>query len=963
MAKQITTRISVFLDSGLQKTFVPLRKPETENIPKIIPDSLRDALEEIASYEEIIPEATKVLLDTMFAGGAKRDWSSFAPFLRARFGKKTWHLKNGLEISLNGIWFMIETNTSGQDANKHPTKFDRGYFYQSNSFSEEEKKSFEDAYKMHRALPGGKSSPYINLQENETLPLEISYHNHETNSYEKIDFGGLSFELAIKTPGGEVRDVDVMLDLGNTRTAGLLFDHAGDAPFDPNSFKQLFKVLRIKPDPSSGEYDSLDDVEAGIAQSWLVIHQLEHQNYLGKQDSKYPPLLETEYQNLNIRETTSGFLFKRTTYEVEGKVCQRIPQMFTHLSPVLLGDQAERVFNLPYARAMISVGAKLQQSSPKRYYWDDVKGDVWWSMLLNEWDKAYSDSPKDETALPTLQGEMLRFLPEDGSILDLTKPLEPADAPKAYPEKPAYPKQSTLTWFLLHILELAYSQTNSAFARGANFIPHRLRKVLITYPSGWTNDEINRYRERCQEALNIFSQTNIYRGVESEFKLEMVPREQTPDEAVAGQLPFVFSEIIRYPGQTAAKWISLVGKKRQGTDTVRIMNFDIGGGTSDISVVEYKDLNNAGGGIAQNLLSTCLLFKDGQTIAGDDLVKKIIEKIILGGLLRTKKTVPGLSDNIIKQFTQAFTNKEDEAVRCRIVRTCLIPLATMCLSCLGDGSVQFSAQQAGLNQNNWKEFLDFIDVPEAALPFTQACFSFNGPDINKLIEAQFSGLFQNCAMYAAAYDVDMLIFSGKPSELPYIRTMAKQYIPIDDGRIIFARDFKAGHWYPFTDDKGYIKDAKTVTVVGSALYYALSKGLISGWKIEATKNISERNEWGQLDAMKGPDRAVFLSKGDENVEITILPNTIIARRQNICSSPEPVYKFIQKKSDGGNNPVKVSLKRKITEDGESLMIESIDDNQEKASEFELKLWPCESSSGIDFWQERGIFDNLEGSEI
>jgi hypothetical protein len=150
--------------------------------------------------------------------------------------------------------------------------------------------------------------------------------------------------------------------------------------------------------------------------------------------------------------------------------------------------------------------------------------------------------------------------------------------------------------------------------------------------------------------------------------------------------------------------------------------------------------------------------------------------------------------------------------------------------------------------------------------------------------------------------------------------------------------------------------------VGSALYYALSEGLISGWKIEANKNISERNEWGQLQAMKGADRAVFLSKKDEETEITILPNTIIARRQNICSSPEPVYKFIRKKSEGGNNPINVLLKRKTTEDGESLIIEAIDGSPEKVSDFELKLWPCESSSGIDFWQERGIFDNLEGDE-
>lgn len=948
-------RIKVFLDSGLQKTFIPLRKPTNyTDLPKNvqIPESLQKALDEIDSYDTIIPDNTKNTLDQMFNGAAKRDWKCFVPYLRARFGQKIWHLKNGLEVRLNGIWFMIETNTSAQDANQHQTKYDRGYFYQSNGLSEDEKAKIIDAKKKNISYSGGESH-YIPLQQNATLPLAISFGD------ETIDFGELGFELAIITPGGEIRDVDVILDLGNTRTAGLLFDHMGNQTFNANNFKQLFKVLRIKPDPASGEYDSLDDVEAGITPSWIVLHQLEHQTYLNKNDSKHPGLLQTELRNIDVTEETKGFIFKKTEYNVTGDVCQRIPQMFTQLSPVLLGDQAERVFNLPYARAMISVGAKLQQSSPKRYYWDDTKGNIWWNMLLNEWDKSYDENPANATALPTLQGEMLRFIHSNGTILDLSQEREPADQPNPYPTQPAYPKQSTLTWFLLHILERAYAQTNSAFAKGANFIPHRLRKVLITYPSGWTNDEIDRYRERCQEALNIFSQTNVYHGVNSEFRLEMIPREHTPDEAVAGQLPFVFSEIIRYPGQTAANWISLVGKKRQGTDTVRIMNFDIGGGTTDISVVEYKDLNQASSGVNLNLLSTTLLFKDGQTLAGDNLVKKIIEKVILGGLIKTRGSVPGLVKNIMQRFTTTFTNRQDEAVRCRIVRTCLIPLATKCLTELGQENVKFSAQQAGINKNNWDEFLSFIDVQEEALPFTREDFSFNSSDINELMEQLFAPLFKNCAMYAAAYDIDLLIFSGKPSELPYIRTMAKRYIPIDDSRIIFAREFKAGDWYPFTDDKGYIKDAKTVTVVGSALYYALSNGLISGWKISATKNISERNEWGQLAAMKSPTKTVFLGKGEEETEITLLPNTIIARRQNKCSSPEPVYKFIRRDDTPFNDPVSIRLKRMITEDGDSLILMAVNGNEEDVGNYELKLWPCESDNGINFWQEQGIFANIE----
>lgn len=959
MSELPTKRIIVFLDTGLQKVFVPLRKsPNFTELPNSkVPESLKEALKEIEPYKEF-SETTKDELDEIFKD--EKNWeiklAEDTTFWKARFGRKTWHLEGGINEELEGIWFMIETNTSAQDANKS-VRYDRGCFYQTNGLSEKDKKNSIDAYEMHIAPKGGKE-PYIHLHKGDQNTYFL------TDKFIEVDLSPLKIELAIRVPNGDFRDVDVVLDLGNTRTAGLLFEHAADGmrkPFSPCEFKQKFKILRIKPDPASGEYDSLEDVEAGIAQSWFVVHQLDHQKYLGQEASKKPSLLVTEYRDVEVKTVSKGFIFKTTKYEVQGKVCERIPQMFMQLSPILLGDQAEREFNLPYAKAMASVGARLQQSSPKRYYWDDSTAENIsnWNMLLNRWDASYDETPKNSVFLPTLQSEMLRFMNEDGSILDLKEELEPCNAPTAYPENPRYPRQSTLTWFLLHILERAYAQTNSAFSAGADFIPHRLRKVLITYPSGWTNDEVDGYHKRCREALDIFSQTNVYHGVMSPLRVEMIPRDQTPDEAVAGQLPFIFSEINRYPGVTAAKWIALAGKKRQGVDSIRIMNFDIGGGTSDISVIEYRDSNQAASGVAQNLLSTSLLFKDGQANAGDDLLKKIIEKIILGGLLRTKKTVPGLADSIIRCFTQPSTNKKVNSIRSRIVRTCLIPLATTCLSRIGEEAVQFSAKDAKINQNNWAEFLEFIGSPEQAIPWTQTCFSCSSTEVNELIEAQFAGLFQNCAMYAAAYDVDMLIFSGKPSELPHIKTMAKQYIPLDENRMIFARDFKPGDWYPFTDAKGYIEDAKTVTVVGSALYYALSNGFITGWKIKTSCSKPERNEWGDLKAMKSAERAVFLPKTEETVEVTLLPNTSIARRQNICSSPEPVYRLIAKTEV--YDAVKVRLARKMDDGGggEKLEIRAIDGSQEKAKDFKLKLCPCEDETP---WLDSGIFKNLEGIE-
>ena len=99
------------------------------------------------------------------------------------------------------------------------------------------------------------------------------------------------------------------------------------------------------------------------------------------------------------------------------------------------------------------------------------------------------------------------------------------------------------------------------------------------------------------------------------------------DEAIASQLPFIFSEIEAMHG-IGENYIELVGKKRQRREqvtTVRALNIDIGGGTTDYAIVEYSD-TLSGSGVE---LESTVLFKDSTNIAGDEVVKAIIERIVL----------------------------------------------------------------------------------------------------------------------------------------------------------------------------------------------------------------------------------------------------------------------------------------------------------------------------------------------
>ena len=981
----------IFLDSGLQTKFFPLHKPEDILIQEDDPEDFRKAARRADRNFGLLSEECKAALMELFLH-PDTDEEQVKPWSTFRFGAKTWTLPNGNQKKLHGIWISIETNScDGKGNSSGGTKYDRGTFYQRLALSEEEKREILEKYKSQQYMGGQKTMGgvvhYLAKNDGETFQMEIE---HPTVKFGKSD-EDLKFELVIKKAAADPHDVDVVLDLGNTRTAGLLFTHQADVPlengkvqrdvFSPMEFRQKFKVLRLKPDPHSGEYDSMDDVSAGIADSWMVLHELDHQKFLQRASDKTPRLLQREIIAEGIEERRSGFILKKTEYEVRGSVVERIPQMFATSSPVLLGDAARRQFDFPYTRLLVGMGLRLQQSSPKRFYWDDQESRSDWCMILNEWDPSRDDDPRDDPFAPVLQSEMLRYIRDDGRVVDLSSELEPSQRPTPYREHPRFPRQSTLTWFLLHVLERADAQCNHTF-RGQDFSPFRLRRVLMTYPSGWTKQEVALYRAKCQEALDIFSETHIYHGVKSDLRLQMVPRRMCPDEAVAGQLPFVFSEILRYRGQTATDWIRTVGKTRQDDGgnrraTVRIMNFDIGGGTTDISVIEYENLNRSAA-IAANRLSTRLLFRDGQARAGDDLLKRIIERLIIEPLVETQRQtrVPGIKDRffssiIADKLSRGGASEEENAIRSRIVRTCLIPLATYCLV-HADRTELFSALEAGIGENNWNEFVfqfllgrdpDAEWTGQHPLPRTAKKFKTDSAVLNELIEETFGELVRNCAMYVAAYDVDLLVFSGKTSELAYIREMAEHEVPLPATRMIFARSFKPGTWYPFTDSNGFIRDAKTVTVVGAALYYALANGFITNWSIQSESSVAQdANEWGEYNAMSrgvmGGESKVFLTSDPtmEVSEVLELPqNCIIARRQNVCSAPEPVYRFLCPPQTGGDVQ-QCRIKRVRTEEGESLELLSAEENVPLPG-CELKLWPsAESLDNGNFWQETGTFN-------
>lgn len=985
-----------FLDSGLVRHFIPLSSdPITDGLiagggPNI-PDSLtaqHGQIGEFINAEVLSNDVSQEVYNYCVRQDAftdkRKDSGYINSYIRYRVGMRFWTVRGSpIQYKLYGLWIEIETNTAASDMNVNlnaNTPCNRGVIISKHSLSQDERAKAIDLYNQGKPYANAfNHSTYVDMKNgNVSQPIDIS----------NLGFGDFQLILVAVAPAADPQTVDLMLDLGNTRTVGLLFHHAPNQAINPNDVSAQLGILALNSDPSSGDVQNVDNVDAGITSSWMLFH--------AQKGQRFRPIggaaLETEdrccafVENLNIVERPR---FLRSPVAVVDPDCDPqknivLPQMFNNLVPVMIGEEALRKFNLQSTKQLCENGAVLQQSSPKRYYWDDDQTSFDWAMMLNEDDPENQRFFQHMASIPTFQGEALRHLDDKGDYHDVEAT---GIMPAINPQNPRYPRATTLTWLMLHILERANDQINAVYSQQGihAFTPMRLGRVLITHPAGWTEEEVDVYRRRCETAIRIFNDRNVYGGSNGGLAVKLIDEACSPDEAVAGQLPFIFSEINRFTSIPASSWFRFVGKERGNVlspvfdqfgnataqtnhtakPSLRVMNFDIGGGTTDISVVEYADCLLPNEAPANKKISTLLLFKDGRAIAGDNILKRVIEECVIKEFIgRVSGATPALSQSLQALFRGNSANVGQQVVMGRITRNCLIPLGNYCLKNADVHNLPFSAEDAGINQNVWDEFVEIIrsaaanngiDIPVDQFRINVPFFTVKSNSVNEIVRDEFGQLLQYCAMYIAHYDVDLVIFSGKISELSAVKTYAEEIIPLENERMIFARSFKPGNWYPFRDSEGNIADAKTVTAVGASLYYALHENLIQHWKVFPLRSSNEDaiNEWGDYNSMIGPHKYAFMACNTNETQVLLQNGDIIARRRNVCSEPECVYKFVCNGSTNVGPQYNVTLSR----DGERLRITGIlGVEADRLGEFSLKLWPCSNPEGRKFWQETGSFE-------
>ncbi len=445
-------------------------------------------------------------------------------------------------------------------------------------------------------------------------------------------------------------------------------------------------------------------------------------------------------------------------------------------------------------------------SSPKRYLWDDTeRREMAWHF----------NHPQARLAL----NEFSTIFTEEGKLGDVS----------AIEAK--YPRASLMTFALVEIFLHAQVQINSYHFRkhhGQEHLPRKLKRVVLTCPIAMLLTEKYRLREYAMSAIKalrmddveIVPNPNFIRPEKLDDDSDVVQTDWGYDEATCVQLAFLYGEI----HERFLKDANLFFKSLGQSETVRIASLDIGGGTTDLMICAHQQEPQAN----STVLTPIPEFWEGFNLAGDDILRAVIEKIVLPGIkLKLEEEIGQAADLMNLLFGQDHGGQSAHA---KVIRK---QFANQIASPIALGMLEHVKENRSTTQKTFDEFFINHPTPHANVVdyIEQQCqqagashfrlrdltWTLNSNEINQVIEHTLQTMLGNLSTIIAQYHCDYLLLAGQPSTLPVVRDIFMKFLPLPPDRIVPLGNYQIGAWYPFANARGTITDPKTCVSVGAAI--------------------------------------------------------------------------------------------------------------------------------------------------
>ncbi|MDR1871421.1 MAG: virulence factor SrfB [Deltaproteobacteria bacterium] len=571
-------------------------------------------------------------------------------------------------------------------------------------------------------------------------------------------------------------------------------------------------------------------------------------------------------------------------------------------STVRLGPEATRLG----ANSREEMGP-TGMSSPKRYLWDTKQRELEWH--LNNFYERHR--PVEEPAVG--RGSFLMSVNTAGVPLSVARASEPGSGPRTpipaaikagYTKdddiaafEARYSRSSVMMFLLSEIIAQALSCVNNPVVRDNREhpdTPRRLQRIIMTVPTAMPLAEQNIFKTWAYLAVetvwsslkwdDYFSPAFLMGPKTGEEDFRQSPQVRCDwDEATCTQIVWLYNELFDKFHNNALELFDLLGRQRptpsppgskagEGplASSLRIASVDIGGGTSDLSVTTYYIHNP---GQSSPLIKPTQNFRDGFNVAGDDIMRKVIVTQFIRKLAQAAtdhgvKDAESLLTTLFKDTARMGAvagSRSSDQLRGQFVAQVAAPVALRVLKryektdftgedFLFEVKVSETLELTEGEPSGWlTQILRYVEEPLrnagwASFDLLDFSFTVDARDVDADVNLVMGKILTDMGEIIKLYDCDILILTGRPSCWPAIVRAPYERISLPVDRITHMHRYRVSAAYPFVTH-GRIEDPKTTVVVG-AIICALAEGSLEGITIDTSSFVPQPiNRFiGMLDA-------------------------------------------------------------------------------------------------------------------
>lgn len=618
--------------------------------------------------------------------------------------------------------------------------------------------------------------------------------------------------------------VDLVLDIGNSRTCGVLFE---------NSDFTKGQMLRLR-------------------------------------DLTYPDRVYDK--SFDMR-----FVFRQADF---GNDIVLPEDIFKWHSFVRVGDEAKHLVYRSLEQDGLAALA-TNYSSPKRYLWDLKPFDGHWENLVKE-----DDSFTVQQAKNIYISRLSEMFDRHGNYISTgVTPTFDLFATTSF-SRSSLMTFVLIEIFQQAIVQI--NSPKFRVHHGDIDRKRILRNIILTCPTAMPKAEQIKLRKCAEEAYDAIrrciprlQQANIIPTSES-LKAMGQPM-WSYDEASCCQLTYLYAEIAqRYQG-SIHKFFDLKGHIRpedQNTvykgKSLTIGSVDIGAGTTDVMICSYKC---KGGNTSR--LTPIPLYWDSFYLAGDDILRNMVQNLVIEGryvsmpdmgnirsalvtrimLMSDKdlqqipcvKTTPvyeSMVNNILQsidsdnklQLKRTFANNlmhdffgsdsagmSHKARRCRLDFNTQIslPIVQMYLELLRlkRPTRVYTFDEIFSDNTPASYLLDYFEE-HFGFRFEELSWRYEPEGVASIVKTTLEPLMQQLAAILYAHHCDIIVLAGRPTSLEAITELFVKYVPTSPDKLVRLNEYRVGNFFPTATGEGYFYDQKSIVAVGAMVgNLATSTGL------------------------------------------------------------------------------------------------------------------------------------------